>query len=51
MKRRFVIDCDPGHDDAAALLFAAAHLDVAAVTTVFGNNTIAATTRNALAIL
>jgi len=51
VKRRFVIDCDPGHDDAAALLFAAAHLDVAAVTTVFGNNTIAATTRNALAIL
>lgn len=51
MSPRFIIDCDPGHDDAAALLFAAGHLDVAAVTTVFGNNTLAATTRNALAVL
>jgi inosine-uridine nucleoside N-ribohydrolase len=51
MSQRFIIDCDPGHDDAAALLLAAAHLDVAAVTTVFGNNTLAATTRNALAVL
>jgi inosine-uridine nucleoside N-ribohydrolase len=51
MTERYVIDCDPGHDDAAALLYAAAHLDVAAVTTVFGNNALTRTTRNALAIL
>lgn len=51
MTDRYVIDCDPGHDDAAALLYAAAHLDVAAVTTVFGNNSLARTTRNALAVL
>lgn len=51
MTERYVIDCDPGHDDAAALICAATHLDVAAVTTVFGNNSLARTTRNALAVL
>jgi inosine-uridine nucleoside N-ribohydrolase len=50
-KTKILIDCDPGHDDAVALLFAARHLDLVAVTTVHGNNSLANTTRNALAIL
>ncbi|MCY0386270.1 nucleoside hydrolase [Robbsia sp. Bb-Pol-6] len=51
MKRHQIIyDTDPGVDDAMALLFLAAHPDVAlrGVTTVFGNGTLATTTRNAL---
>ena len=50
-KTKILIDCDPGHDDAVALLFAARHLDLVAVTTVHGNSSVANTTRNALAIL
>ncbi len=45
-----VLDCDPGHDDAIALLYAARHLNVLAITTVFGNASVAQTTRNALRI-
>ena len=39
MKRKILIDCDPGIDDALALLFLAGQkqLDVAAVTTSFGS--------------
>ena len=48
---RFHLDCDPGHDDAVALLVAAKLLDLTGVSTVFGNSNIANTTRNALAIL
>ncbi|HJQ55785.1 MAG TPA: nucleoside hydrolase, partial [Vineibacter sp.] len=48
---KILIDCDPGHDDAVALLFAARHLDVVAVTTVHGNASLENTTRNALALL
>ena len=50
-RAKLLIDCDPGHDDAVAILFAARHLDLLAVTTVHGNNSLANTTRNALAIL
>jgi inosine-uridine nucleoside N-ribohydrolase len=50
-RRKILIDCDPGHDDAVALLFAARHLDLVGVTTVHGNNTLDSTTRNALAML
>src|SRR5690349_10296750 len=50
-KIKILIDCDPGHDDAVALLFAARPLDLVAVTTVHGNNSLENTTRNALAIL
>lgn len=51
---RILIDTDPGIDDAMALLLAAAspELEIAAVTTVFGNNpNVPLLTRNALAIL
>ncbi|MGX1790102.1 nucleoside hydrolase [Bosea sp. NPDC055332] len=47
---RYIIDCDPGHDDAMAILYAAAHLDVVGLTTVAGNSSLENSTRNALAI-
>ena len=50
MTTRLIIDCDPGHDDAMAILFAARHLDLVGITTVFGNTSLANTTRNALGI-
>jgi inosine-uridine nucleoside N-ribohydrolase len=46
-----LVDCDPGHDDAVALLFAARHLDLIGVTTVHGNNDLENITRTALAVL
>ena len=47
-----ILDCDPGHDDAVALLLAAASpaIDLRAVTTVAGNGTLDKVTRNALAV-
>lgn len=47
---KVIFDCDPGVDDAMALLFLHASPDVEllAVTTTFGNGTIDTTTRNAL---
>jgi inosine-uridine nucleoside N-ribohydrolase len=50
---RIVLDCDPGHDDAIALLLALAspELDLAGVTTVAGNQTLEKTTANALRVL
>lgn len=49
----FLLDTDPGIDDAMALLFALAspELELLAVTTVFGNAAVEQTTRNALRIL
>ena len=48
-----ILDVDPGHDDAVALMLACGHpdLDLLAVTTVAGNVTIEKTTRNALRVL
>jgi inosine-uridine nucleoside N-ribohydrolase len=48
-----VIDCDPGHDDAIAILLALAspEVELRAVTTVAGNQTLDKTTRNALKVL
>ena len=37
IRKKVVIDCDPGLDDAFALLLCLKHLDVLAVTTVGGN--------------
>jgi purine nucleosidase len=47
---RVLIDCDPGHDDAMAILYAAKHLDMVAITTVHGNAPLTHTTRNALSV-
>ncbi len=48
-----IFDCDPGHDDAIALVMALARedWDIKAITTVGGNNTIKNVTENALRIL
>ncbi len=48
-----IIDCDPGHDDAIALLIALASdkFDLRGITTVAGNQTVAKTTLNALKVL
>lgn len=43
-----IIDCDPGHDDAIAIVVAACHTDVVGITTVNGNAPLSATTRNAI---
>lgn len=50
-KRKIIIDCDPGVDDAIALAYAAANPDtfeVLAVTTFAGNQNIDIVTKNAL---
>lgn len=47
-KPRIILDCDPGHDDAVALLVAAQHAEVLGITTVSGNVPLRLTTHNAL---
>lgn len=52
--RQFIVDCDPGIDDALAILLALGHphaLDLKAVTTVAGNVGLEFATRNAARIL
>ena len=51
--RKIIFDGDPGHDDAIAMILALAssELEVMAVTTVGGNNTVDNTTKNALKVL
>lgn len=48
-----IIDCDPGHDDAIALIlaFSSDKLDVRGVTVVGGNQTLKKTSDNALRVL
>jgi inosine-uridine nucleoside N-ribohydrolase len=50
---RIVLDCDPGHDDAIAILLAlgSPELELTGVTTVSGNQTLDKTTANALRVL
>jgi purine nucleosidase/pyrimidine-specific ribonucleoside hydrolase len=50
---RIILDCDPGHDDAIALLLALAspELELLGVTTVSGNQTLEKTTANAIRVL
>ena len=52
-RHRLIIDCDPGHDDFAAIALAATSgvIDIEAITTVCGNASLANTTANALAIV
>lgn len=52
-KRPVIIDCDPGIDDAMALLaaFRVPELDIRAITPVAGNVPLAYTAPNALKIL
>ena len=53
MAERILLDCDPGHDDAIALLLALAspELELLGVTTVAGNQTLEKTTANAIRVL
>ncbi len=48
-----ILDCDPGHDDAIAILLALAspEVELRGVTTVSGNQTLDKTTANALRVL
>jgi len=52
-RKRLIIDCDTGTDDAVALMLAALHpeIDLIGVTTVFGNAPLTATTTNSLSVL
>ena len=52
MTRKIILDCDPGHDDAIAILLAYGNpeIDLLAITTVVGNQTLDKVTRNALAV-
>jgi inosine-uridine nucleoside N-ribohydrolase len=53
MPKPVIIDCDPGHDDAMALMLAVAspELELVAVTTVAGNQTLDRVTANAIRVL
>ena len=48
-RRRVLLDCDPGHDDAMAILLAASAtaVELVGITTVAGNQTLPKTTLNA----
>lgn len=50
MKRKIILDCDPGHDDAVAILLAGNNpvFDLIGITVESGNQTLAKTGRNAL---
>jgi inosine-uridine nucleoside N-ribohydrolase len=53
MATPILLDCDPGHDDAIAILLALAspEVELLGVTTVAGNQTLQKTTDNALRVL
>src|SRR3712207_5997920 len=50
--QKVILDCDPGHDDALAILLAARSpvLDLRAITIVAGNQTLEKTVNNALRV-
>jgi len=52
MPESIILDCDPGHDDAMAIILAAGHpnIDIIGITTCAGNQTIEKVTHNALAV-
>src|SRR5438874_11088071 len=49
MARKIILDCDPGHDDAMAILLAHGNpeIELVAITTVAGNQTLDKTSLNA----
>src|SRR5438105_10635507 len=53
MTTPILLDCDPGHDDAIALLLAlgSPEVELLGVTTVSGNQTLEKTTANAIRVL
>lgn len=50
MKRKIILDCDPGHDDAIAIMLAGQHkaIDLIGITVVSGNQTLEKTGLNTL---
>ncbi|SRR5216683_2451653 len=52
MPQKIILDCDPGIDDALAIVFASGHpgLEICGITTVAGNVSLAKTTANALRV-
>ena len=52
IKKKIILDCDPGHDDAVAIMLAAAskHIEILGITCVGGNATLENTILNALKI-
>lgn len=53
MSRKIILDCDPGHDDAVAILLAgiAEEIQLLGITTVAGNSYVENTTKNALILV
>ena len=53
VKTKLILDCDPGHDDAVAILLAARHpkLDLLGITVAAGNQTLENTQQNARKVL
>jgi len=53
MTRKIILDCDPGHDDAVAILLAgiAEEIELLGITTVAGNSYVGNTTKNALILV
>src|SRR3954449_7508214 len=53
MSTPILLDCDPGHDDAIAILLALGsdELELRGLTTVAGNQTLEKTTANAIRVL
>lgn len=49
--KKVILDCDPGIDDAFAIMLAARHLDLLGVTAIGGNSNLENVTMNALKIL
>lgn len=49
--KKVILDCDPGHDDAFAIMLAVQHLDVLGITTIGGNCTLENVTSNAIKVL
>ena len=52
MKKKIILDCDPGHDDAVAIMLAAAsdRIEILGITCVAGNSTLDNTKLNSLKI-
>ena len=52
MRHKVLLDCDPGHDDAIAMMLAwgSPEVELLGITTVGGNQTIEKVTRNALSV-
>jgi len=51
--RKIILDCDPGHDDAVAIIMAAIHpsIDLLGITIVAGNQVLEKTVRNGLNVV